>query len=149
MARLHQRLEHFDEYERESRGFFLVEQDRASRDAPPVLIYISPTSVAGPKEPGRRPPDWIGEVLLAADAPSRLERYARAGVGEYWRVTVDPALPGGIRFEVCTDPDGAGTYRRVETVPPGEVVSSAVWSGLTLRPKDLLADAQAGPAWSR
>ena len=140
MARLHHLLEQFDEYEREARGFFLVEQDRAGRDAPPVLIYISPASVSGAKGPERRPPDWIGEVLLSAGAPSRLERYARAGVGEYWRVVADAGLPGGIAFEVCTDPDpGAGTYRTVRAVGPAELVRSPVWAGLQLRPQDLLA----------
>lgn len=140
MARLHQLLEHHDEYERDPRGFFLAEQDRRDPAAPPVLIYVRPDHVAGAKDPGPRPPDWIGEVLDGAEVPSRLERYARAGVAEYWRVRVDPALPGGIGLEVCLDPDReAGAYRQVRAVAPHEQVPSPTWEGLRLRPADLLA----------
>lgn len=140
MARLHALLEHHDEFERRQRGFFLTEQDRRDPAAPPVLIYVRPDHVAGPKQPGQRPPDWIGEVLEGAAAPSRLERYARAGVGEYWRITVDPALPDGIRLEVGTDPDREeGSYRSLRAIPPHEPVASPTWSELVLRPRELLA----------
>lgn len=139
MAALHQRLEHHDEYERDPRGFFLAEQDRRDPTAPPVLIYIRPDSFAAAKDPGPRPPDWIGEVLEGAATPSRLERYARAGVGEYWRVRVDPALPGGISLEVCLDPDrAAGTYRETRAIPPEQPIDSPTWTGLVLRPAELL-----------
>jgi len=144
MARLHERLEYYDEYERPQRGFFLTELDgKAERpaEADPVLVYVLPASLVEDKGPERRPPDWIGEVLTSADAPSRLERYARAGVREYWRVRVDPALPDGIRFEVHTEVEPeAGRYARCEVVPADGRVESATFPGLELAPRELFGE---------
>ena len=141
MEKLHHTLETYDEYERPVRGFFITELDRNSEgqaERLPVLVYVCPTSLHGPPGPARRPPDWIGEVLPQPDSPSQLERYAQAGVVEYWRLYLTPEL----RFEQHTDVDReTGSYKTCRVYAADEEVESAVFPGLGLKPGALLEPA--------
>jgi len=140
MKRLHEALEYYDEYQRPVKGFFMTELDHNSQapDRHPVLVYIQPTSLSAPKTAERLPPDWIGEVLSDASAPSYLAKYARHGVAEYWRVRAyPPDQPPTVEVHSGAD-RAAGTYDRNAVFTGEQVIVSAAFPGLQLRPVDLL-----------
>jgi Uma2 family endonuclease len=143
--RLHQLLEFFDEYENPLRGFFMTELDHNSKghaEDHPVLVYVRGPSLNAPipNDATPQPPDWIGEVLPDTDATSKLERYARAGVREFWRV-YERGPDGGLRFEQHTGVlRDEGRYERCLVYGLTDALESDTFEGLRLRPADLLSD---------
>jgi Uma2 family endonuclease len=141
LAKLHHLLESYTGEHEE--GFFMAEQDQnKSHRSQPVLVFIAPESLRQDPEtaPKRSAPDWIGEILTENDLrPERMERYAKAGVKEYWRIDLglmsDGVAPA--RIEVHTAPTGEGTYSEKTVFVGEERIVSARFPGLALRPQDL------------
>ena len=136
LARLHDLLERYqDQHEK---GFFMAEQPRRGQvRAQPVLMFVSPETLRGPTTPGRRPPDWMCEVVEdPATAAERMASYGRAGVPEYWLVVT---APGATRVEVHTLPDAEGRYAACRVFASDEPVETAVFPHLELKPADLTA----------
>lgn len=139
LAYLHELLEGYTE--QHDRGFFLAEQDQNHKAGDqPVLMYLSAAEInesssAEAKATERRPPTWMGEVVLAdqeAD-PERLARYARAGVFEFWRVKAEA---DGYAIEIHTEPSGEA-YGRVVTFRGTELLKSGVFTELELSASQL------------
>jgi Uma2 family endonuclease len=142
LARLHELLEaHAEETEE---GVLIIEQDRrVSPGAGPGTAALLPVIMFVPAKPrpdakeGRVAPELIVEVLGAPGGPSREERYARAGVREYWRV--EPAPTGPPRIVVLQDPDAATSrFRRSSEHVGGDPVVSSIMPRLRLAPADLV-----------
>lgn len=136
LAYLHEILEGYAELH--DKGFFMAEQDRnhEARNQP-VLMYLCPTSLRDEKSTERRPPTWMGEVIMADQSanPERLVRYAKAGVSEFWRVRQEES---GYAVEVHSQPEGE-TYASVATFRADEPVRSGVFVELDLKPSALPA----------
>jgi Uma2 family endonuclease len=134
LARLHDRLEGY--VEGRERGFFLAERTTNDQaQSQPTLIFVSAVELEGSTADVRRPPTWMGEVLLEGAADSALiVRCAKAGVGELWQVHVDDE---GVRVDVLSEPAGDG-YGHARTFRGSETIASAVFSDLELRPQELL-----------
>jgi Uma2 family endonuclease len=141
LAKLHQLLEQYTEEHEE--GFFMAEQDQnRSHQAQPVLVFIAPESLRQDPEtaPKRAAPDWIGEILNDDDPrEDRIQRYAKAGVKEYWRIDLglksDGVAPA--RIEVHTSPQSDGSYTDQVAFVGKETVVSERFPGLALCPQDL------------
>lgn len=136
LAHLHEILEGYAELH--DRGFFMAEQDRnhEARNQP-VLMYLCPTSLKDEKSTERRPPTWMGEVILRDQSPNpeRLARYAKAGVSEFWRVCQEEQ---GYAVEVHSQPEGEA-YASLTTFRGEERVDSGVFTELELTPASLPA----------
>ncbi|MEZ6184626.1 MAG: hypothetical protein R3F62_06400 [Planctomycetota bacterium] len=140
LARLHQKIEFHDEYERPQRGFFIAELDRREGgDAPaqPILLYVTPESVHGPPVPGPRPPDWVADAAGdEAHDEARITAFAARGVKEHWRVSSAP--DGGTRIECRFGVDpGLGRYTKLEVFQGSQPVRSPTFPDLRLLPQDL------------
>lgn len=140
LARLHTLLEAYAENHEE--GFFMAEQDRNRQHrAQPVLVFVSPASLRQDPEtaPKRSAPDWIGEILTGEPNPERMERYAKAGVKEYWKVDLGISEDGvrPAKIEVHSHPLEDGTYANMREYVDDDVVESQSFPGLALRPRDL------------
>lgn len=139
LARLHELLEaHAEEAEQ---GVLIIEQDRRTTPGTaallPVIVFI-PAKPRPDAREGRVAPELIVELVDPPGGASREERYARAGVREYWRV--EPAPTGPPRIVVLQAPDPAASrfLTSREHVGADPVVSS-ILPGLRLAPDDLVA----------
>lgn len=133
LARLHEILERYTEFK--ERGFFLAEQDRSGQaQGQPVLVFISAQQLSASPDPGKHPPAWMGEVVVAGADEARMQRCAAAGVPEFWRVfDVEGDTP---RIEVHTEP-GPGGYGSAQVFEGDVSVRSTTFPDLSLCAKDL------------
>ena len=120
----------------------MAEQDRnRQHQAQPVLVFVSPQSLRQDPEsaPRRQAPDWVGEILGGEPQPERMARYAKAGVGEYWRVDLGISSDGvaPARIEVHTEPQEDGSYASRAEYVGDERIHSRQFPRLELRPQDL------------
>ena len=135
LAALHARLE--EHVESTEEGILIIEQDR--RLVPgggppqlPVVVFVP----ARPREgssTGRVAPELIAEVTGPRTNDDRLQRYAAAGVREYWRV--DGAGPT-ITIHEEPQPEGK-RFARVQSFGPDQPIASTLFPRLVLRPADL------------
>lgn len=133
LAHLHERLERYTEHR--EYGFFLAEQDRNNQaQGQPVLIYITEKQLTSTDtSPARRPPAFMGEVLAPDGESDRLERCAKAGVFEFWRVRTTDDVE--VRIYLQPSENGYGEER---VFVGDEPVQSAVFDQLELTPRELL-----------
>ena len=106
-----------------------------------LLVFVSPQSLRQDPDsaPKRQAPDWIGEILGSEPHPQRMERYAKAGVREYWRVDLGISDDGVAppRIEIHTGPRPDGSYEEMATFVGDERVESTQFPTLDLKPQDL------------
>ena len=135
LAALHARLE--EHVEAIEEGVLIIEQDRClvpggGPPQLPVVVFVP----ARPREgssTGRVAPELIAEVTGPRTNDDRLQKYAAAGVREYWRV--DGAGP---TIAIHEEPDAATRrFARVRTYGPQEPIASTLFPKLVLRPGDL------------
>jgi hypothetical protein len=140
LAKLHGLLESYTGKHEE--GFFMAEQDQNRQfRAQPVLVFVSPESLRQDPEtaPKRSAPDWIGEILTGEPRHDRMERYAKAGVKEYWTVDlgITPDGVGPARIDVHTGPRDDGTFEEKREFVGDDQVESMSFPELKLRPRYL------------